>query len=371
MSSVYITRRRTQSGEVRHIVRYRRGGRYTPLVHAGSFKTRREADERLKFVSFELAAARNPRETLHEMLTATPPPQLGEWFDRFAASRVDVSAKTESAYRHAQARLRDLATKDPHTLREADLREWIAQQQVDSDDWPALSPATIRKYLGSIAQVLDFAEVKPSPLRSKRVKVPRYPQEELSPPDGVEWARIRERLSPRMVLPLRLIECCGLRVSECVQLWWGDVDFAEGRLRISAARTKRTRGMAGQRWLWVPDELLEAIADLRPFEDRDMGMPVFPGLTDGAVRKALEAACKLAGTVLHSPHDLRHRRISRWVTMRIDPVTAKEWAGHSNPSMTLSKYSHVIIGGTDEWERFWLDRYRQERFERPSEVVAS
>ena len=42
MASLVITTRRTQSGP-RYVVRYRLGGRAYPIVHAGSFRTLKEA----------------------------------------------------------------------------------------------------------------------------------------------------------------------------------------------------------------------------------------------------------------------------------------------------------------------------------------
>jgi integrase len=357
--TAYITKRNSKSGP-RWIVRFRFGGRVTKLIHCGSFKTLKDARKRLDFVVAELAYGRDPRASL--AVGRTPPPQaptLTEWFDRFVQSRVDVSAATAALYLNAKARLRNLAERDPFTLEPADFRTWIAAQMTDAEGWPALSAASVRQYIGSVRQVIDFAGVEPNPARSKQVKIPRATREEINPPGGAEWERIREQLDAKIELPMRLIECCGLRLNECLQLEWSDVDLADGRLRVSAARTKT---MSGQRWLWLPDELVEQLAESCPLEDRNG--PVFAGLTDSNLRHRLDMACKLAGTVVYSPHDFRHRRISLWVRMGIDPVAAKVWSGHSNASMTLDRYSHVVVDGQDEWGDFWWRRYQDERLER-------
>ena len=60
MSSLTITTRRAKDGP-RYVVRYRLGGRTYPIVHAGSFRTLREAKSSRDFVAGELAAGRNPR----------------------------------------------------------------------------------------------------------------------------------------------------------------------------------------------------------------------------------------------------------------------------------------------------------------------
>lgn len=122
---------------------------------------------------------------------------------------------------------------------------------------------------------------------------------------------MKANLSKRLMLVCRLIECEGVRVSEALGLTYGDVDFAGQRVRISRARTKgRT---AGQRWLPVPAELLDEIAELVPLEDRHRDRQVFPGIADTQVRDHLYRACRNAGIAAYSPHDLRHRRISLWV----------------------------------------------------------
>jgi integrase len=103
---------------------------------------------------------------------------------------------------------------------------------------------------------------------------------------------------------------------------------------------------------------LDEISDLVPLEDRHRERKVFPRLTDMTVRNQMYRACRDAGIVAYSPHDLRDRRISLWIARGIDPVQAKTWAGHSKASMTLDVYAHVAIDpAADEWRGFWLSAY--------------
>ena len=69
MSSLIITTRQTKSGP-RYVVRYRLGGRSYPIVHAGSFKTLKEAKARRDFVAGEMAAERNPSDALRRARAA-------------------------------------------------------------------------------------------------------------------------------------------------------------------------------------------------------------------------------------------------------------------------------------------------------------
>ena len=63
MPSVSITKRRRRN-VTRYAVRYRTGGRESPVQHAGSFATRKEAKARRDLVAGELAALRNPADAL-------------------------------------------------------------------------------------------------------------------------------------------------------------------------------------------------------------------------------------------------------------------------------------------------------------------
>jgi hypothetical protein len=61
---VYVTKRKTSGGGIRYVVRYRWGGRGFKLLHLGSKQTQREARALRDWAAGELAAARDPRESL-------------------------------------------------------------------------------------------------------------------------------------------------------------------------------------------------------------------------------------------------------------------------------------------------------------------
>jgi integrase len=175
-------------------------------------------------------------------------------------------------------------------------------------------------------------------------------------PSNDEWKAIKRHVRKRSSLALRLIEADALRVSEAADLTYGDVDFAEGRIRFSRARTKRRT--AGQRWLPVPESLLEEIADLCPLEDRTRERPVFAGLADWQIRGDIELACRDAGIGCYHPHQLRHRRCSLWLAHGFGTVFVKQWSGRSKASMLSDVYGHVVTDPAgDEWRSFWLEAY--------------
>jgi integrase len=363
MASASIRRRETKSG-LRFQVRYRLGGRGYPLVHGGSFGTLKDARTRRDLIAGELAAGRNPRLLLEAMTHPVAPPiahTLTERFDAFIASRVDVGASTLRLYRNARDRLGALALRDPAGLTSADFQEWVAANAEGNPDTGqrALSPRSLAHYLSSIRQVLDFCDVEPNPARSPKVKLPPDETAEVEAPSNAEWLAIKQHVAKRVSLVLRLIEAAGLRVSEAASLTFGDVDFAEERIRVSRVRTKRRT--AGQRWLPIPARLLDEFAALCPLEDRTRERRVF-GLGDSTIRQGLELACRDAGIAHYGPHALRHRRCSLWLAHGFESVLVKQWSGHSRASMLTDVYGHVMIEPQgDEWRDFWLAAYDRAR----------
>jgi integrase len=286
---------------------------------------------------------------------------LTERFDAFIASRVDVGGSTLALYRNARDRLGELSEREPVSLTPADFQTWIG---ANAD----LSPRTLAHYLSSIRQVLDFCDVEPNPARSKKVRLPADETAEVEAPSNDEWLAIKQQASKRVSLALRLIEAEGLRVSEAAELTFGDVDFAEGRIRVSRARTKRRS--AGQRWLPVPEELLGEIAALCPLEDRSRERRVFAGLDAWKVRDGLALACRNAKIAHCGPHALRHRRCSLWLAHGFETVFVKQWSGHSKASLLTDVYGHVMVEPAgDEWRSFWLEAYDRQR--RPKAVERS
>jgi integrase len=87
---------------------------------------------------------------------------------------------------------------------------------------------------------------------------------------------------------------------------------------------------------------MEFIENTCPVEDRLADVPVFGGVTDDQLRRAMASACKLAGVPSFSPHDLRHRRITLWHYAGVPLRDIQERVGHSWASTTLDTYTHVM-----------------------------
>jgi integrase len=332
MASVSIRRRQTTSG-ARFQVRYRLGGRAYPLQHGGSFATMKEARLRRDLIGGELAAGRNPADLLRAMVAPRPVRTFADLYDEFTASRVDVAETTKINYGTHRIRLVDLlGDRDPQTVGWQDVQGVVSSLAAD------LSPLSVRNYLGTLRQVLDFADRDPNPARDPRVKLPRPEATLPNPPTAAEVATIVEKAPRRWRLAIRVLEQTGMRVGELVGLEWGDVDRANLRLRIRNGKTK-----AARRWVPVPEWLMEEVEATCPPDDRTALRRVFPGAGRQTIGNAMRNACKSAGLANYSPHDLRHRYISVKIREGVPVTQIAAHVGHSRKSLTLDTYAHVLI----------------------------
>jgi integrase len=210
------------------------------------------------------------------------------------------------------------------------VQDWIASADV--------APASLKRYMGTLRLLLDFAGVDPNPARDRRVKLPQVIEEEPEPPSASDFLAILERVPRRTALPLAIIEQTAVRTQDVLGLTWGDVDVAGARFRLPRQRTKTHR----PRWIQVPDWLMGLVAAICPAEDRTPERRVFQGLSEKTLYHAGDGACRAAEIAHFHPHDLRHRRISLWHGQGVPAKELAERAGHSKASMSLDRYSHVM-----------------------------
>lgn len=233
---------------------------------------------------------------------------MSSWVSSWTTLRsgVDVDPKTVDGYRKHWKRIGPaFGHRDPVAVTPAEVQEWIAAQAKE------LKPSSVLSFTGTLRQVFDFIDLPSgTPARHRNVKLPRQVREEPRLPSGKEYRAIVAGVLPKYRLFIRILEATALRVSELAQLTWGDVNSADGQLRISISRTKG--GTAGQRWVQVPAALMDELELTLPREDRTPDRRVFPGLSPAGVRASMTRACNAAGIANYSPHDLRHRRASLW-----------------------------------------------------------
>lgn len=186
--SAYITVRTVKAGK-RYVVRYRVGGRDTKLLHAGSFKTMKQARVRRDFVAGELAAGRDPRESLNALAEQKAPALLSDVYETWKASRIDVDERTLANYGFHWKRI-GLAFGDvaPESITHVEAQEWINALTAE------LTPAVVRDYAGTLRQLLDFAGVEPNPLRHHAIRYPAAERKVPVPPTDKHVLAILEHM---------------------------------------------------------------------------------------------------------------------------------------------------------------------------------
>jgi integrase len=341
MPTLTITTRRRKTSRS-YVVRYRLGGRAYPVEHGGAFKTLREARARRDLIAGELAAGRNPADVLRALLEPAKVRTLSHWYASWLASRVDVDERTRINYGLHWKRIGPaFGDRDPATVARADVQEWINEQM------GTLSPAALRDYLGTLRQLLDYAEVEPNPARHRLLQLPAREQRVPVPPTDKHVLAMLEHMPRERRLLFAFLEQDGGRIGEHVAFTFGDVDQEGSRILARPEAIKGRRGRRKPRWLQVPAWLLELLLDTCPPEDRTSDRPLFPWLRayaspEGEAWKTMKLACKAAGIPHFHPHDLRHRRLSLWHGQGIPAREIGDRVGQRRIATTLDVYTHVM-----------------------------
>jgi integrase len=231
-----------------------------------------------------------------------------------------------------------------------------------------LAPLTVKHMHAILKQALQQACVwraishNPAAL----VKPPRVTRKEMHTVDTDVAAKMIEaaRGTPIFV-PILLGVLCGLRRGEIAALRWRSVDLDAGRLSVVASarhghdgiiekETKTGRGRAIALPPMVVAELRRhrteqaqqllrlgvRLTDDHHIYTREDGAPVFPGSLTRSFREFMRQH-RLPRIRFH---DLRHSHATHLLAAGVHPKIASERLGHSNISITLNTYSHVLPG---------------------------
>ena len=337
VASAYIETYMTPGGastkpSKRYRVRARAGRSGAPLLHLGSFPTRSEANIRLKWASELLAAGIRPRLDMLFVTDDSPTLTVAAAVDRYLKQRPDFADRTRDTYRSLMPHIsRAIGPKDVWHISPDDVRELIRVVSAE------VGPDATRSIRGILAGALDHASVKPNPARDSSVKLPRRKTTRMDVPPAEHVETILRALPADLVLPVALLEATGARVSELCAVTYGDVDHANGRLRLVGKGDK-------PRLVPLPVEL-GALMPRVSASQRATAGKVWPGLTSDRIRKQMIAACAAAKIPRYTPHKLRHRYASRLVQLGVPITQISAWLGHAKTSMTHDVYAKVLDDG--------------------------
>jgi integrase len=303
--------------------------------------------------------AKKPRVHAVDKLT------MGELFERFMASKVDLAPRTVELYQelwdvHCQAQLAAIPV--------VDLSAWHLDETYRIAR-SRLSPSSTRKVHKLLSAVL--AQGMRWEVVSRNVAVlaspPREVKSEISPPSVSEYAKIvraAEEHQPAFATLVRLAAVTGLRRGELCGLRFDDFDAAvgslavkrqvvinDGKLVVTRTKTKTTRVVPLDA---ATSRLLEQHRRDAEVAAETLGVPLrgsaylfslqpgneSPLRPDGVSARFAKVADR-AGVRCRF-HDLRHLCGTQMIAAGVDPKTVADRLGHSTPVVTLAFYTHSV-----------------------------
>lgn len=232
------------------------------------------------------------------------------------------------------------------------------------------SDATIRNAIGPLRQILVSAVedrlIPNNPLSGVRLfGNKRQTARKIVPPTREQVDAIIAEARPDARDAIVVAAATGARRGELFALRWADVNFEQNLIHVHAQNfageiTEGAKSEAGERDLplfrSIRQLLLERKARMRFSGESDFvfGSAVGTAMDPGNfVRREFKTALKAAGLDGFRWHDLRHFAVSALIEEGANILLIAKVSGHSDPSITLSVYSHLMPAGLAEAaERF-------------------
>lgn len=321
-------------------------------------ETKREAERWIRETLFKAERGLLPAEAAR----VTVAQFLDRWLEAKAAQ---VRPKTLEQYRDfVRLHLKPALGR----LRLSELRPDHLQGLYSQMLGRGLAPKTVRLCHATIRAALNDALRWGLIARNPALAAtpPRPARRELRVWSAAEARRFLEAVAgARFEAAYYLAIYCGLRIGEIAGLRWEDIDLEAGRLRVRRT-LRRVAGQglvvgepkseAGRRQVVLPGPVVEALRRRRlaQKEERllagaawtDSGY-VFTTRTGGALDPQhlcddFAERVAAAGLPRIRFHDLRHTCATLLLSAGVHPKVVQELLGHSQISITLDTYSHVL-----------------------------
>lgn len=297
---------------------------------------------------------------------------LGAFLDQWlAARRPDLAYRTWQGYstnvnRHIKPSLGQ--------VRLSALKPIQIQQLYGSLRFSGLSARTVlyvhRTLHVALENAVEMQLIGRNP--ADLVEQPRPGRPEITVLDASSAAHILSALDDhRLRVAAVLAVGAGLRRGEIVGLRWSDIDLERGLARI--LQTVQRRAGEGLQWAptkshrsrravalprlvvaalrqWMSMQLQEKALMGDQYVDEGLVLAGFNGkpLDPDWVSKSFARAVKCAGFRGVRFHDLRHSHASLLMAGGVHPKVVQERLGHSQISITMDTYSHVLPGLQEE-----------------------
>jgi integrase len=188
---------------------------------------------------------------------------------------------------------------------------------------------------------------------------PRVVKADIAPLDGPQVARLLkaaegDRLSPLLILAI----ATGMRLGELFGLHWDDVDLNAGVVMVKHTLTELSgelfltepKSAKGRRCINLPSVSIDALKRHQAAMSAEghASSWVFCDTQGGPLRRShfhertFKPLLIVAGLPPIRFHDLRHTSATLLLAEGVHPKVVQERLGHSQISVTLDTYSHVL-----------------------------
>lgn len=299
---------------------------------------------------------------------------LGRWLDEAVA--LTVRPRTLASYRYVvRVHLAPAVGDVPLAALTAQDVQSLLNRKAAS----GLAPRTVGYLRGVLRQAIGYAERMDLVGRNvaRLARPPRVPRRQVSPLTLEEARAFRAAIAGDRLEALYLVAVgCGLRQGEILGLRWRDVDLDARALRVRFALARvdgelalvEPKSAASRRAVPMPAFVAAALAAHRerqaaealprrpeppdPFADLVFTTTIGTPLDGISVTRRFQRVLKGAGLPRQRFHDLRHAAASYMLAAGVPARVVMETLGHSEISLTLNTYSHVLPGlGRDAADR--------------------
>lgn len=147
---------------------------------------------------------------------------------------------------------------------------------------------------------------------------------------NVSWSTRQATMRNRAILSV--LFTTGLRVEECRNLNWNDIDFDAGTLTVRSGKWGKSRVVP------VPPWVLHQLLEYQKVQEKGDPNAVFTTyngrMTNGHMRKIVKEAGVKAGVPWFHAHAARHWRALSWLKAGVNLETIRRLMGHSSLKTT-------------------------------------
>jgi len=258
------------------------------------------------------------------------------WRVRFDGPEAVLTfAQAASVYRSAHKSERFLRRIEDH-WKDTPIKQMTAGaiRQSSFTLYPTAGPATRnRQVIVPTQAIINHAAEQGlcSRIRVRRFPSPKRERKYVT----VEWlTAFMEAANPHLGALACFMFSTGARISEAIDVRWGDIDFAGRTVLI------RQTKISEERRAHIPQQLLIALAKIEG--ERKPRGKVFKYSSRDTAEPQWQKAIKRAGIERLSFHCCRHGFATSLLQAGVDVRTVAELGGWKTPALVLSTYGHAV-----------------------------